>query len=62
MRPGGRAEGRARDLVDVLRFHFPEVPAELVERLLAERDLRRLESLWQLALSATDLTDFCGRC
>jgi hypothetical protein len=57
----GRQEGArtSQEMIkDALLVRFGELPKELVMRIEAEKDLKKLKSLHHLALTARDLAHF----
>jgi hypothetical protein len=56
-RDQGRVEARARDVLTVLRVRGIDVPEAVRERILAQKDLERLESWLEKAAVSTSLAE-----
>jgi hypothetical protein len=56
-RDQGRVEARARDVLTVLRVRGIDVPEAVRERILAQKDLERLERWLEKAAVSTSLAE-----
>jgi hypothetical protein len=54
----GKAEGKAEGLLRLLEIRFGEVPAALREGIQKINSDERIDSLYELALNASKLSDF----